>query len=193
MIDMEQKFAALLGKFFQRNNQKIDPLDIEIYVGGLREYGLEKAYQALIEIAKEDGFQRIPTVRRIKEAMGVGEISDRDQGVLISGRIWSAISRYGYMRGTEAREYVGDVGWAVVNMLGGWGPLCENTMIGEQHVFMAQTRDLVQSILIHGKAGDAKVQEMLMPKEQFDAIKFIEETKNNIDQTFFEASKKRGW
>lgn len=178
MIDIEQKFAALLGKFFQRNNQKIDPLDIEIYVGGLWEYGLEKAYQALIEIAKGDGFQRIPTVKRIKETMGVDiEISQRDQGVLISGRIWSAISRYGYMRGTEAREYIGDVGWAVVNMLGGWGPLCENTMIDEQHVFMAQTRDLVQSILIHGKAGDVKVREMLMPKEQFDAIKFIEENK----------------
>jgi hypothetical protein len=70
---------------------------------------------------------------------------ERDEGTVIAGKIWEAISRFGSYRGEQAKEFVGDRGWGAVQMLGGWRTTCESTTLDGRANFFAQVRDLLTS------------------------------------------------
>lgn len=81
-------------------------------------------------------------------------------------RIVESITRFGYMRGTEARVYIGDIGWAVVRRFGGWDQVCRHH--GEElspGQFFAQARSIAMSHLElakHGRLGEAPMLEESM-------------------------------
>ncbi|WP_289460478.1 hypothetical protein, partial [Klebsiella pneumoniae] len=66
----------------------------------------------------------------------------------VSGRIREAISKFGYANQQDAREYIGSLGWKVVERFGGWIYLCENHGLDLNPLtFFAQARDSVISII----------------------------------------------
>lgn len=70
-------------------------------------------------------------------------------------RIKNAITKFGSWNQREARAFVGDAAWRVVERFGGWQYLCENlgTNALRGDTFMAQCRDAVESDLNLGIAG----------------------------------------
>jgi len=64
-----------------------------------------------------------------------------------ASRIRKAISDYGWCDPTGARNYIGELGWQVVNRAGGWQYICENHgVLLSPLTFHAQARDLAKSI-----------------------------------------------
>lgn len=64
----------------------------------------------------------------------------------IAGRVTAAVPKFGWANPTEAREYVGELGWSVVEDRGGWAYLCQH--LGLQlnpSIFEAQCRDHVEA------------------------------------------------
>lgn len=53
--------------------------------------------------------------------------SEIDIGRVVSGRILTAISKYGYNNKKNAEEFIGELGWQVVKFQGGWNCICELT------------------------------------------------------------------
>lgn len=54
-------------------------------------------------------------------------LDDDAVGQDVSEKIEAAIPLFGYTNPDGAREYIGDVGWAIVQDHGGWSVLCETT------------------------------------------------------------------
>lgn len=85
----------------------------------------------------------------------------------IAARICGAVPKFGWARGQDAREYIGEVGWEIVQRQGGWSYICENLGLTlNPSAFQAQVRDQAKSLLSFGagsmaqaiglKAGDSK-------------------------------------
>lgn len=58
---------------------------------------------------------------------------------------WSAIAKFGRNNFIQAREYVGELAWLVVERMGGWSQVCEVNS-DEKGIWIAQFRDLTQSM-----------------------------------------------
>jgi len=75
----------------------------------------------------------------------------------IAGRIQHAITRFGYSNPQEAQNYIGEVGWDVIQSSGGWSYLCQNHGVNiDPGQFMAQTRDRLKDHFQFGKSAIVK-------------------------------------
>lgn len=95
----------------------------------------------------------------------------------IASRIRFAISEFGWSSTEKAKNYIGSVGWQIVERSGGWLYLCENHGLKLQPLtYFAQCRDMAKTILeLDEKQIDAE--KYLLTK---DTTKILELT--NIKQ-----------
>lgn len=71
-----------------------------------------------------------------------------------AARIPQAIVKFGYTNPSRAREFIGELGWRVVERFGGWQVVCEQHGVTiSPDTFYAQARDLARSTLDLGDAG----------------------------------------
>lgn len=81
------------------------------------------------------------------------EADDESKANEIAGRIHEAVSKFGWPSPGRAKEYIGELGWRVVESYGGWNYICEN--LGTQisiSTFRAQCRDSARSKMTLSKA-----------------------------------------
>lgn len=90
-------------------------------------------------------FSRFPSPKELRELA-----RPTDGGREIAEKIWAAIPRYGYPNGDEAREFMGPDAWAIVQNMGGWYHVCEGAYVQNKGHWIAQTRDLADSMLQRG-------------------------------------------
>lgn len=71
-----------------------------------------------------------------------------------ASRIRSAITKFGWPNPEGAKEYIGDLGWKIVERNGGWLSLCENHgLVLNPQTFHAQSRDLAKSMIESAELG----------------------------------------
>jgi len=151
-MNTQQKFAALLLKFYQASNKNFDEFDAEIYFGGVEDVGFDKALEALMQIARSKGFHKIPTVAEIREGAGVIEPEKRDESDAMAGRIIESISRFGGYQAVKAKEFLGDLAWTAIERVGGWNALCL-TELDQLPTLRAQLRGMCQSVRAMDSVG----------------------------------------
>lgn len=79
-------------------------------------------------------------------------VDDDSMAREIASRIVGAVSKFGWPNPTEAKQYIGDVGWGIVERYGGWLFVCQNLGVTlELGTFQAQARDLVKAQLMIGR------------------------------------------
>lgn len=107
-------------------------------------------------------------------------------------RIRSAITKFGYPNPREARAYIGELGWKVVERAGGWNYICENHGVDLNPLtFFAQSRDSAKALMESASIGefdrpigiDFKEQKhpdmVLNDRKREEAIKLINHLKSN--------------
>jgi hypothetical protein len=71
----------------------------------------------------------------------------------IGNKIWDSIARFGYNNHDQAREHLGELGWTVVQQMGGWSSICQCASEDQRGIFVAQARDLTESVMRLSKSG----------------------------------------
>ncbi len=95
----------------------------KIWIGCLKDYSDQEITMAFSEAASS--LTSWPAPEQIKRLCMTGELkSDEEIGQEISSRLESAISRFGYTSPDSAKEYLGQLGWKLVENLGGWVRVC---------------------------------------------------------------------
>lgn len=68
----------------------------------------------------------------------------------IAGRITGAITKFGWCNARDAEISIGEAGWRVVQLWGGWMSLCQNHGLKiDPNAFYAQAREQAKSCLMH--------------------------------------------
>jgi hypothetical protein len=66
----------------------------------------------------------MPTPNQLFE-LSRPKVTERQNAAEVSARIVTAVKRFGYPWPEEARAFIGEVGWKVVEWQGGWVQVCE--------------------------------------------------------------------
>jgi hypothetical protein len=70
-----------------------------------------------------------------------------------ANRIGEAIVKFGYNNELAAKDFIGELGWLIVQRQGGWEAICQNTMAHQMPTLKAQWRELGKSLYDRAKRG----------------------------------------
>lgn len=149
------EFADLLAGLAEAFDKKLSPFVAEAYYRALSPLGSEvvrKAFYAAIERC-----ERFPTVIKLKELAGVPDdlpVDDEGKAREIVARIKNAVSTFGYYRGEDAEEYLGELGWFVVSQLGGWKVICDYPTMDALDFELARARELAKIYMTKSRRGE---------------------------------------
>jgi hypothetical protein len=100
--------------------------------------------EVLLEQAMET-FDSYPSLKQIKDMLlGSPEDNAREVGQLIWAALYKYKSQMSYW--DKIAAYIGPLGVEVVEAMGGWRLLCDTLTDDDRPSFIAQTRDLAQSL-----------------------------------------------
>jgi hypothetical protein len=88
-----------------------------------------------------------PSIADIRKSLGVHDEDPETQCRQVAANIQAAMRKFGWAREIEAKTWLGDLAWSVVNGVGGWQFLSDVTLVNHATVF-AQIRELAKSYLI---------------------------------------------
>jgi len=139
------------------------PLDpksgvLHLYELELAPLGYERAAKAIEEIVRtRKGTDRFPSIADIRNLI-VPEPGPEVEAIEAANRIVEALSRFGGCNADvnepRAREFVGELGWLVVQRHGGWVNLVESGIAADQiPTLKAQWRELAKALWARAKAG----------------------------------------
>ena len=118
-----------------------NPLVLKFWYDQLSPYGpakLRTAFDALV--LKVD---RFPSMRIVLKEID-GRADPHAEGIDISANISAAISRYGYCNPIEAKKFLGELGWHIVSLAGGWDHICSTVTNKDLSIYQAQWRELAK-------------------------------------------------
>lgn len=101
----------------------------------------------------------------------------------VASKIRQAISKFGWPNPEDARAFIGELGWKVVERSGGWVYLCENHGVELSPLtYFAQSRDLTKSILENSKLGtfDSPIALPMNRRDDRSISDRVNEQKNNL-------------
>lgn len=144
MIQALKEAILLTAGYYGR--QISDPV-LAMYVEDLQDLNVGKVIRAYADWRRNPRNTAFPLPAQIR-GMVEPQVDPLHAAQEIAARITHAITKFGHPCGQEAREYIGPIGWAIVNRQGGWGHLCKYHGITIQPTaFQAQARDLAVSML----------------------------------------------
>lgn len=145
-----QGFAVMAAYF----RVQMDDTVLRMYAEDLSDLPFEQVMSALVTFRKDpkNRFMPLPAqIRDIVEPVVTPEQRARE----IAARIEGAIVKFGHPNRLEAKEFIGEEGWAVVERYGGWGHLCENHGLSISPAsFHAQVREQLTTTFKH-QVGDS--------------------------------------
>ena len=83
-----------------------------------------------------------PSISDLNNELGNGGTTLEEDSREAAARIIAAVSRYGYNNPKEAEEYIGELGWHVVKLSGGWVNVCESLTNSNTPQLSSQYRSL---------------------------------------------------
>lgn len=138
------KTIAALGAFYDK---PLSAQQITMYAEHLMVLSPEELSFAIKKYQSdpENKFYPLPAI--LVSMVKPKENSELDIGREVAGRIIQAVSKHGYTNPNQAKEFIGELGWKVVERQGGWVTLCSEMNDQTKGIMQAQMRDLAISLL----------------------------------------------
>lgn len=138
---------ALTAQYYGRELKKEV---VAMMVSDLEDLSMVDVLRAYNSYRKDGRNRNFPLPAQIREIIEP-EINPETASREISSRIMEAVHKFGYARGEDAKEFIGRIGWTVVESFGGWDYICKNLGLDlSMQTFNAQCRDLIKGRFIHG-------------------------------------------
>lgn len=142
-------WLALAGMY----GKEIDAAALKIMLDAVSDLDSKRIAHALMDWAQNSKQNRHPLPADVRSF--VKPETDKDAASReAASRVSTAVSKFGYTNPEEARAFVGELGWHIVERHGGWSYLCQNLGVTiDLTTFHAQARDLAKATLIRGHDG----------------------------------------
>lgn len=125
---------------------------LELYYELLSELSPRTLELALKTIMRNGAQTRFPLPGVILQAACPSR-SPEAEAVEAAGRIPEALYRYGYTDPHGAKDFIGELGWLIVEREGGWECLCAKVTTNQLPILKAQWREMAKSLYSRAKAG----------------------------------------
>ena len=120
---------------------------LNMYVDDLSDLPIDEVIRAYQTYRREPKNTRAPMPAQIRAIVLPGnDIESKARE--IAAKINTAVVRIGYNRRDDAKAFIGEDGWQVVELNGGWNHLCTNLGVAiDINSFQAQARELAKVVL----------------------------------------------
>ncbi len=150
---MKTEIAKIVTAFAEYYGKKLTPNQIVMYCEDLSELTPAELIEACKRYRNDPDRAFFPLPAQLKGYVKP-KITDTDEANEVTNFIIKAMSRDGYTNPDRAENNIGPLGWEVVQRLGGWTHVCQNTKTDEIGIFRAQVRGLVEVISKRAKRGE---------------------------------------
>lgn len=146
----EVKIAILvLAEYYQK---QLTENQVLMYAEDLSILSPEELSSSILSYRKNPKNKDFPIPARLIDIARPQE-NENDVGNETSSRIFGAIAGCGSYNPAGAKEIIGELGWEIVERMGGWHTLCMESNHDTAGTLRAQMRDFAQSIYRRHKAG----------------------------------------
>lgn len=150
---MKQKLKEMIILTANEYQRTMNAQLLAIYLEDFKNFDEDQVINAFRQYRKDSKNNFFPRPAQIIELIQP-TASPEAQAIESVNRILLAINRFGYPNPTEAKEFIGELGWLVVKDYGGWDSLCANMGVEySEQTFRAQARDSIKSKMNLAKAG----------------------------------------
>lgn len=159
----------LIAQVLAYYGRPIDQAVIAMYASDLSDLDFQKVFLAYEQFRRDAKNKFAPLPAHIREiVLGQNQVSDISQARDVAARIIGGITKFGGYQSDNAKEYIGEVGWLVVQMHGGWSYICEAMGVTlNPNQCEAQYRDHALSLMEKARAGTLDMAPLLpQPKQE---------------------------
>lgn len=132
--------------------QQIPDEVIAMYAEDLSDLPIEAVRHAMSELRRDPKVTRFPLPAVIRDRIQPADTDEMNAQEAVS-RVIQAVGRFGWTNGPAAREFVGDLGWKIVERDGGWQTVCQSLNEENLGVYRAQWKGLALTLLRRAKLG----------------------------------------
>lgn len=126
---------------------------LKMQIEDLADLSFHQIADALLAYRRDEKNTQWPRASKIRAIINPKQSTDTMANETAS-LVRSAVSKFGYPNPQDARAYIGELGWAIVERNGGWSYICENLGLDlNPATFHAQVRDLAKAMIESDKAG----------------------------------------
>lgn len=145
------KTEILIG-FAEMCGERLTDTRMKAYLFALKDLSVDELKASVFKLMNDPSLTRFPMPGKILEHARP-QISTEDDAKEAAARIIHAVSKFGWCNRQEARAYIGELGWQVVEMQGGWVNLCENMRPNMIPNLQAQFRELAKTVHTKSRLG----------------------------------------
>lgn len=179
-----KQLAGLWLMYAAYYRTKLDDQVLKMYAEDLADLDYSAVNSALQSYRRDPRNRVMPLPSMIRDLLQP-KVDAEAQAREVAARIQGAVVKFGWPNPTEARAYIGESGWRIVETRGGWSHLCQNlgTTI-DPTAFEAQVREQAKADIKYGPslgvalglAPGAKRGELQSIGEIMQALPLREET-----------------
>lgn len=126
---------------------RLDDEVVRMYAEDLADLEFQTVRDALSKYRANPKNRTMPLPAMIREQLDP-EVDPESAAREIAARIQAAIPKFGWPNGPDARKFIGEVGWGIVERQGGWAYICEHHGVTlDPMVFQAQVREQAKAAL----------------------------------------------
>lgn len=168
--DRDRLAKELINMAFMYGRENTTPEFYSTMISSLDKFfnlSLDKYLVAINSYMRDQKNKTFPSPMALRPYLEP-ELDSDTRGKLAAARVIEAVSKFGYTNPTEAKQYIGELGWNAVSRFGGWTYVCENLGVTIQiTTFQAQARDLCVSADKSFSAGFGDMP-IALPRRQED-------------------------
>lgn len=142
-MNTKQEQVALYGQLAMIYGKQLTPQALIMMVDALEDLPARAVLDVMTGWVKKQ--KHFPMPSDIREAL-TPSTDIADDGRDIASKVIGAVSKFGSYRSTEAREWIGQIGWECVQRMGGWSTICAELTDENKGIFFAQIRDLSMTL-----------------------------------------------
>lgn len=172
MTQAERDFIARLTALAAMCGFTLTPELIALYDRNLCASGYPKLVMALdYVIVNRKSRDPFPSIKEIRDLVAP-ESDPEVEAIEAAGRIVQAVTRVGPYQTEKAREFIGELGWLVVQREGGWQTVCQILTDDNIGILKAQWRQMAKAQYARAKAGVVTAPALPQPEEKGRVIPF---------------------
>ena len=143
MNNFEERCVVIIREICQRCEKTLSEKYIISWLKSCNKLGEKKAYLALSEIYKKakQGYQ-IPSIYEFEQLAN----EETESNLLIADKIVQAMSLFGGYRNDEAKKFIGEIGWKVVQNNGGWQEMCWSANVKYHDILKKRLKQQIKDV-----------------------------------------------
>ena len=149
MMNLEQRktVGVTLSYLCEYYNKTLSKPALSMMVEDLSDLPFEEVMKAIQSVRRDPKITQFPLPAKIREIINPTQSLDGIANETAS-RIRAAITKFGWPNPEDAKSYIGDLGWKIVERAGGWMYVCENHGLDLNPLtFHAQARDQAKALV----------------------------------------------